>query len=60
MRGIIKGVKVNSAIKALFFTTMDLNIPMHMLYVSSQQNLVDAPFAQILILGLHTHIGGLE
>ena len=35
----------NNAIKALFFTTVDLNILhiLHMLYVPSQQNPVDAP-----------------
>ena len=35
MREIIKGVKV--------VTTMDLNILLHMLYVSSQENPADAP-----------------
>ena len=46
MRGIIKGVKgrdLNNAIKALFFTTMDLNILLCMLYVPSQENPADAP-----------------
>ena len=31
-----KGRDLNNAIKALFFTTMDLNILLHMLYVPSQ------------------------
>lgn len=34
---------LNNAIKALFFTTMDLNILLHMLYVPSQENPADAP-----------------
>ena len=33
----------NNAIKALFFTTIDLNILLLMLYVPSQQNPMDAP-----------------
>ena len=37
-----KGRDLNNAIKALFFTTMDLNILQHM-YVPSQQNPADAP-----------------
>ena len=32
-----KGHDLNNAIKALFFTTMDLNILLHMWYVPSQQ-----------------------
>ncbi|KAL9951351.1 hypothetical protein ACROYT_G044002 [Oculina patagonica] len=38
-----KGRDLNNAIKALFFTTMDLNILLHMLYVPSQENPADAP-----------------
>jgi len=38
-----KGRDLNNAIKALFFTTVDLNILLHMLYVPSQENPVDAP-----------------
>ena len=38
-----KGRDLNNAIKALFFTTMDLNILLHMLYVPSQKNPADAP-----------------
>ena len=34
---------MNNAIKALSFTTMDLNILLHMWYVPSQQNPADAP-----------------
>ena len=34
---------LNNAIKALFFTTMDLNILLHVWYVPSQQNPADAP-----------------
>ena len=34
---------MNNAVKAFFFTTMDLNILLHMLYVSSQENPADAP-----------------
>ena len=47
MRGIIhgldKGRDLNNAIKALFFTTMNLNILLHILYVPSQENPADAP-----------------
>ena len=53
MLGIIKGVKgrdLNNAIKALFFTTMDLNILLHMLYVPSQQNPADAPSRRLSLL----------
>ena len=38
-----KSRDLNNAIKALFFTTMDLNILLHMWYVLSQQNLADTP-----------------
>ena len=38
-----KGRDLNNAIKALFFTTMDLNILLHMLYVPSQENPADTP-----------------
>ena len=38
-----KGRDLNNAIKALFFTTMDLNILLHMLYIPSQENPADAP-----------------
>ena len=38
-----KGRDLNNAKKALFFTTMDLNILLHMWYVPSQQNPGDAP-----------------
>lgn len=41
---------MNSAIKALFFTTVDLNILLHKLYVPSQQNPVDAPSHRLLSL----------
>ena len=34
---------LNNAVKALFFTTMDMNILLHMWYVPSQQNPADAP-----------------
>ena len=37
-----KGRDLNNAIKALFFTTMDLNILLYMWYVPSQQNPADA------------------
>ena len=45
-----KGRDLNNAKKALFFTTMDLDILLHMLYVPSQGNPADAPclrFSQI-------------
>ena len=35
------GRDLNNAIKALLFTTMDLNILLHMLYVPSQENPAD-------------------
>ena len=38
-----KGRDLNNAIKALSFTTVDLNILLHMLYVPSQRNPTDAP-----------------
>ena len=38
-----KDCDLNNPIKALFFTTMDLNILLHMLYVPSHENLADAP-----------------
>ena len=53
MLGIIKGGKghdLNNAIKALFFTTMDFNILLHMLYVPSQQNPADSPSHRLSFL----------
>ena len=38
-----KGRDLNNAKKALFFSSMDLNILLHMLYVPSQENPADAP-----------------
>ena len=40
-----KGCDLNDAIKALFFTTKDLNVLLHRLYVPSQENRADAPSA---------------
>ena len=50
-----KGRDVNNAIKALFFTTMDLNILLHILYVPSQENPADAPFADCHPKTIHSH-----
>ena len=38
-----KGRDLNNTLKALFFTTMDLNVLLHVLYVPSQENPADAP-----------------
>lgn len=42
-----KSRDLNAAIKALFFTTMDMNILLHMVYVPTQENPADGPSCRL-------------